>query len=163
MQLEHRRYPPDFAFFVCSLIECHCNHAAPRDSCETFAARISQRVVPTNSSVVFTAIYDQMSQKPHCLQSLSFLPHVLQISAPWPILDIQTVANKCGIRSECFTTLGNFLHKHFERPGGSHMAWTEKNFLHKHLSTLLSLASFVPKSSNIALKRNKIAVLPLDI
>ena len=39
----------------------------------------------------------------HCLQSLSFLPHVLQISAPWPILDIQTVANKCGIRSECFT------------------------------------------------------------
>ena len=39
----------------------------------------------------------------HCLQSLSFLPHVLQIPAPWPILDIQTVANKCGISSECFS------------------------------------------------------------
>ena len=38
----------------------------------------------------------------HCLQSLSFLPHVLQIPAPWPILDIQTVANSCGIHSECF-------------------------------------------------------------
>ena len=45
----------------------------------------------------------------HCLQSLSFLPHVLQIPAPWPILDIQTVANKCGIRSECFSQSRQFL------------------------------------------------------
>ena len=45
----------------------------------------------------------------HCLQSLSFLPHVLQIPTPWPILDIQTVANKCGIRSECFSQSRPFL------------------------------------------------------
>ena len=38
----------------------------------------------------------------HCLQSLSFLPHLLNVQAPWPILDVQTVANKCGIHSECF-------------------------------------------------------------
>ena len=27
----------------------------------------------------------------HCLQSLSFLPHLLNVQAPWPILDVQTV------------------------------------------------------------------------
>ena len=39
----------------------------------------------------------------HYLQSLSFLPHVLNIHAPWPVLDVQTVANRCGIQSECFS------------------------------------------------------------
>ena len=39
----------------------------------------------------------------HYLQSLSFLPHVLNIHAPWSVLDVQTVANRCGIQSECFS------------------------------------------------------------
>ena len=39
----------------------------------------------------------------HYLQSLSFLPHVLNIQAPWSVLDVQTVANRCGIQSECFS------------------------------------------------------------
>ena len=41
--------------------------AAGVGSCETPAARISQRVVPANSSTVLTPIYDQMSEKPSLL------------------------------------------------------------------------------------------------
>ena len=39
----------------------------------------------------------------HYLQSLSFLPHVLNIHAPWPVLDVPTVASRCGIHSEYFS------------------------------------------------------------
>ena len=38
----------------------------------------------------------------HYLQTLAFLPNVLNINAPWSVLDIQTVAYKCGIHMECF-------------------------------------------------------------
>ena len=44
-----------------------------------------------------------MSQEPSLLTITFFLPHVLNIHAPWPVLDVQTVANRCGIQSECFS------------------------------------------------------------
>ena len=77
--------------------------------------------------------YDKCPKSLHYLQSLSFLPHVLNIHAPWPVLDVQTVANRCGIHSECFS--------HSDRS------------LHKHWPIHLSLAYFVPKSSNIVWKK----------
>ena len=39
----------------------------------------------------------------HYLQTLTFLPKVLNINAPWSVLDIQTVANKCGIHVDSFS------------------------------------------------------------
>ena len=45
----------------------------------------------------------------HYLQTLAFLPNVLNIIAPWSVLDIQTVANHCGIHMECFFSSRPFL------------------------------------------------------
>ena len=45
----------------------------------------------------------------HYLQTLAFLPNVLNINAPWSVLDIQTVANKCGVHMECFSYSRPFL------------------------------------------------------
>jgi hypothetical protein len=39
----------------------------------------------------------------HYLQTLAFLPNVLNINTPWSMLDIQTVANKCGIHVDSFS------------------------------------------------------------
>ena len=39
----------------------------------------------------------------HYLQTLAFLPNVLHINTPWSMLDIQTVANKCGIHVDSFS------------------------------------------------------------
>ena len=44
-----------------------------------------------------------MSQEPSLLAITSFLPNVLNIQAPWSVLDVPTVANRCGIQSECFS------------------------------------------------------------
>ena len=38
----------------------------------------------------------------HQLQTLAFLPKVLGIEAPWTTLEIQTVADRCGIHQDCF-------------------------------------------------------------
>ena len=45
----------------------------------------------------------------HYLQTLAFLPNVLDINAPWSVLDIQTVASRCGIPTECFFSSKSFL------------------------------------------------------
>ena len=45
----------------------------------------------------------------HYLQTLAVLPNVLNINAPWPVLDIQTVADKCGVHMECFSSSRPFL------------------------------------------------------
>ena len=36
------------------------------------------------------------------LQTLTFLPKILGVNVPWPILDTQTVASRCGIHHDCF-------------------------------------------------------------
>ena len=92
-----------------------------------------------NSSVVLTSS-TKCPKSLHCLQSLSFLPHVLQIPAPWPILDIQTVANKCGIRSECFS-----------------------QFLAQALANSSEFSLLCAEVLKYRQKRNKTAVLPSDI
>ena len=38
-----------------------------------------------------------------CIQSLSFLPHIFKIRAPWSVIEVQTVADRCGIPGECFS------------------------------------------------------------
>ena len=43
------------------------------------------------------------------LQTLSFLPQVLGSSAPWAILDICLVANRCGVHASCFNGLESVL------------------------------------------------------
>ena len=45
----------------------------------------------------------------HYLQTLAFLPNVLDINTPWSVLDIQTVASRCGIPMECFLFSRSFL------------------------------------------------------
>ena len=45
----------------------------------------------------------------HRLQSLSFLPQVLGSTAPWAILDIRLVANRCGVHASCFSGLESVL------------------------------------------------------
>ena len=85
-------------------------HAAPRDSCETSFARISQRLVPTNKSIILPTVFMTKCPKSlHYLQTLAFLPNVLDINAPWSVLDIQTVASRCGIPTECFFSSKSFL------------------------------------------------------
>ena len=37
------------------------------------------------------------------LQSLSFVPQVLNSTTPWTILDVRQVANRCGIHVSCFS------------------------------------------------------------
>ena len=66
--------------------------------CKATVAWVSNRVVPTDSSTVFTPVYDQMSQEPSLLTITLFLLHVLNIDAPSPVLDVQAVAS-----SECFS------------------------------------------------------------
>ena len=44
-----------------------------------------------------------MPQEPSLPAITSFSPHVVNIHAPWSVLDVQTVADKCGIQSECFS------------------------------------------------------------
>ena len=43
------------------------------------------------------------------LQSLSFVPQVLGSTAPWTFLDVQFVANRCGIHPSCFSGIESFL------------------------------------------------------
>lgn len=38
----------------------------------------------------------------HHLQSLAFLHKVFNLDVPWQALELQTVADKCGIQPECF-------------------------------------------------------------
>lgn len=45
----------------------------------------------------------------HCLQSLAFLPNVLNIQVPWSALETQTVASKCGVHRDCFSYSRPFL------------------------------------------------------
>ena len=45
----------------------------------------------------------------HYLRTLAFLPNVLDINTPWSVLDIQTVASRCGIPMECFLFSRSFL------------------------------------------------------
>ena len=45
----------------------------------------------------------------HYLQTLAVLPNVLNINAPWPVLDIQTVADTYGVHMECFSSSRPFL------------------------------------------------------
>jgi hypothetical protein len=43
------------------------------------------------------------------LQSLAFLPKVFDLDVPWQALELQTVADKCGIQPECFFHSRPFL------------------------------------------------------
>ena len=43
------------------------------------------------------------------LQSLSFVPQVLGSTVPWTFLEVQFVANRCGIHSSCFSGLHSLL------------------------------------------------------
>ena len=54
------RWPSSFA--PCRI--GYRNHATPRDRCETPIARVPQRVVPANSSIVQAAVSHQMPQEP---------------------------------------------------------------------------------------------------
>ena len=104
MQLEHRRCPPRFCLFCLfsdrvSLVTMQRLGTVAKPLLLEFRNAWSRQIRALYSLQFMTKCPKSL----HCLQSLSFLPHVLQIPAPWPILDIQTVAHKCGIRSECFT------------------------------------------------------------
>ena len=65
-------------------------------------------MVPTNTSTIFQQF---LAKSLHYLQTLAFLPNLLNINAPWSVLDIQTVANHCGIHMECFSILDLSLRK----------------------------------------------------
>ena len=93
-------------------------------------------MVPTDSSTVFTSVYDQMSQEPPLLTITFFFATCIKYPRTLAVLDVQTVANRCGIHSECFS--------HSDRS------------LHKHWPIHLSLAYFVPKSSNIVWKKARL-------
>ena len=62
---------PTLPFSYAPWLMTTSSHAAPWDRCETPFARISQRVVPANTSIIFPAVSDQMLQKPSLLANAS--------------------------------------------------------------------------------------------
>ena len=58
-------------------------------------------MVPTNTSTIFQQFLAKCPKSLHYLQTLAFLSNLLNINAPWSVLDIQTVASHCGIHMEC--------------------------------------------------------------
>ena len=73
------------------------------------------------------------------LQSLSFVPQVLGSTAPWTFLDVQFVANRCGIHPSCFSGIESFLANALD--------------MSNEFSALCSI-----KSLNTAWKKNKTVV-----
>ena len=77
-------------------------HATPRDGCETLLLEFRNAWSRQITSTMFQQFLAKCPKSLHYLQTLAFLPNLLNINAPWSVLDLQTVANHCGIHMECF-------------------------------------------------------------